>query len=98
MNLQLWLNRLLLALLVFGSISAIALWIVIFTAKCEGFGCLGLGVAAVATLLLHLLSATAGGVLIWLATGTGRPAKWLLVVEVLNVFPIVGFGLRWLLH
>lgn len=101
MNYKTWFFRALTALFLCGTAAAAILWGAVMTAKCEGFGCLGVGAMIGMTVAIHLLSAILGAVLIWMAT---RPAskwlaapRWLIAMEALHIAPLLWFVGRMLL-
>lgn len=96
MNYKIWFSRALTALFLCGTAASAILWVAVMTAKCEGFGCLGVGAMVGMTVAIHVLSAILGAVLIWMAL---RPApRWLIVLEALHIAPLLWFGVRILLH
>jgi len=95
MNHKTWLSRALTALFLCGTVAAAILWVAVMTAKCEGFGCLGVGAMVGMTVAVHMLSAIIGATLIWM---TPRPApRWLIAIEALHIAPLLWFGVRILL-
>lgn len=78
-----WTERLLVILIVLVIGVTAALWIGIFTSRCEGFGCIGLGVIAAAALGLEVLAMAATGLLIWLHRRQGcSPVGWALLLGI----------------
>lgn len=93
-NLRVWLTRFLFVVFFMGTIAAAALWIAATTAKCEGFGCLGVGVMGAMAFLIHITSASVGGLLLWRQRQGGRLSLWLMILETLHVLPIMWFLAR----
>ncbi|HZW25426.1 MAG TPA: hypothetical protein VFF26_08075 [Gallionella sp.] len=90
------LSRILISIVALGSAAAGYFWWAGLTAKCEGFGCIGVGVLLYIAILLHLAAAIAGGILIWLSKSKNALPKWLVAIETLNVLPILWIVARWL--
>lgn len=91
MNARLWITRAFYAFFMLGSVAAIALWIVIITAKCEGFGCLGVGAMVGMVFMVQLASMIAGGALMWLQRHEGHVPKGVLILETLHALPVLLF-------
>lgn len=94
MNAKAWVRNILRALFLLGTVAAAALWIAALTAKCEGFGCLGVGAMVAMAVAVQCFSAIAGGILIWLQKLEGRIPIWLLTIEVLHSLPVLWFAGR----
>ncbi len=94
MNAKIWASRALGAAFVLGTGVAAALWYAALTARCEGFGCLGVGAMIGMAFMVHLACVILGGVLIELQRREGRVSRPLLVFEVLHLMPVVWFGGR----
>jgi hypothetical protein len=94
---KIWVKRLLYAALLLGTVATVALWIAAVTAKCEGFGCLGVGAMVWMAFMIHLACVIAGGALIWLQQPEGKNPRWLFVLEALHSLPVLWFGGRMLL-
>lgn len=92
MSIRSWLKLILQGVFLIGTASAAALWIAALTAKCEGFGCLGVGAIVGLAFIIHLASASVGGILIWRERADGRLPKWLIVLEALHLLPVLWFG------
>lgn len=61
------------------------------TAKCEGFGCLGVGAILGMAFIVQIFSAIIGGVLIWLQKSEGKVRAWLITLETLHLLPVLWF-------
>lgn len=94
---KIWLHRLLATLFLVGTAVAAILWGAALTARCEGFGCIGVGAMIAMTITIQLVTAVLGGILIWIASRRERIPKWLLTIETLHVLPLLWFGGRLLL-
>lgn len=86
-----WARRLLGIAFVLGTGVAAALWYAALTARCEGFGCLGVGAMIGMAFMVHLACVILGGVLLALQRRSGRMSKLLLGVEVIHLLPVVWF-------
>jgi hypothetical protein len=92
-----WSKRFLYVALLLGTIVAVALWIAAFTAKCEGFGCLGVGAIVGMAFAVQIACVIAGGVLIWLKRREGKTPRWLIALEVIHLLPVGWFAGRMML-
>lgn len=79
-----WTERFLIVLTVLAIALAIAIWASIFTSRCEGFGCIGLGVVTAAALGIELFAIASTGLLIWLRRRRDltTPIGWVLLLGV----------------
>lgn len=91
MNIRVWVKRILHAALLIGTATAAALWIAAITAKCEGFGCLGVGAIVGMAFAVQIVSAIVGGFLIWSKRCDGNIPKWLIILEALHLLPVLWF-------
>jgi hypothetical protein len=89
-----WIERILAAILVLGAAGALFGWYVFVTARCEGFGCIGLGPVVMLTIAIESLAAGAGAFLIWLRRRRDGAPRWLWAVEIALLLPIAWFLLR----
>lgn len=101
MNYKAWLFKALTALFLCGTAASAILWVAVMTAKCEGFGCLGVGAMAGMAVATNMLSAILGAILIWISPrptpGWLAAPKWLIALEALHIAPLLWFGVRILL-
>lgn len=86
-----WVQRLLTTVLMLCTASAGALWLFALTAKCESFGCIAVGVTLGIAVIFHLVAAMAGGALIWILQGRLPLPRWLLLIEIVNLLPVLWF-------
>lgn len=92
MNIRLWAKRFLYGIFLLGTATAVALWIAAKTARCEGFGCLGVGAIAGMAFVVQLVCVIAGGILIWVQRPEGAVPNWLLALEALHALPVLWFA------
>jgi hypothetical protein len=89
-----WIERILAAILALGAAGALFGWYVFVTARCEGFGCIGLGPVVMLTIAVESIAAGAGALLIWLRRRRDAASRWLWAVEIALLLPIAWFLLR----
>ncbi len=89
-----WFKRALTVIFILGTAGAAVLWVAALTAKCEGFGCLGVGAMIAMTVMIQFATAILGGILIWVVSQENRPPTWLLAVETVHLMPLLWFGGR----
>jgi len=89
-----WMERILLAVLLLGGAGAVFGWYVFATARCEGFGCIGLGPIVMFTIAVESLAAAAGAFLIWLRRRRDAATRALWALEIALLLPIAWFLLR----
>lgn len=91
MNTKVWIRHVLHGSFLLGTTVAAALWIGALTAKCEGFGCLGVGAIIGMAFIVQSFSAIIGGLLIWLQKPEGKVSAWLLILETIHLLPVLWF-------
>lgn len=94
MHMMIWARRLLYAVFLLGSAAALALWFAALTAKCEGFGCVGVGAMLGMAFMVQLVCVLVGAILIWWRPPQSRLAWWLMLLEAVHVLPVLWFGGR----
>lgn len=94
MNITIWAKRLLHAVFLLGTAAAVALWFAALTAKCEGFGCVGVGAMVWMAFMVQLVCVLVGAILIWWRQPESRPPGWLMALEAVHALPVLWFGGR----
>lgn len=86
----LWARRILITLFLLGSGVVIWFWWLYVTAKCEGFGCIGLGWLIFLLVTAGSVCSLIGGVLMWIDFRVRKTAipKWMWALELLNASPL----------
>lgn len=91
------LRRLLYGVFLLGTTASVALWIAVLTARCEGFGCLGVGAMVGMVFVLQLACGVVGGILIGWERSRGKIPWWLVALEILHSLPVLWFSARMML-
>lgn len=87
----------LITLISLASLAVSGLWWLYATAKCEGFGCIGLGWLIYLLVVIGSTASLAAGALVWLYRHRSQDIpRWLYALMTLNISPLIWLILKML--